>query len=117
MDMRKETGCALIWHIVQTTPENGREEMHFVGTKGELLNALEYALKGYLMAYEEDTEYFTFMEDEATVLAVARTKKGINPAQTATVRAVNVLALNPLFVTTKEEYKKNQAEDREYDLL
>lgn len=68
------------------------------------------------MAYEEDTEYFTFMEDKDTVLAVARTKKGVSPSQTVTVRAVNVMALNPLFITTKEEYEKDQAEDRETNL-
>ena len=99
-----------VWYILQNTDEDGYQERYFEGTKDELLKNLEWTCRGFVRGRKDDIEFSCIEKDDKHIYAGAKTKEGVEPKSSMVLSAVDVTAMIPLCVITKEEYERNDEE-------
>ena len=102
-----------VWHVMLDAEDLGKSEYRFVGTKEDLLKNLEWTCKGFVRG--KDIVY-SYLDKGHEIIAFATGKNKDKKTHSMNLYAVEVTALPDLYITTKEEYEHNQAEDRMYGL-
>lgn len=103
-----------VWHVIMDAEDLSETEFRFIGTKEHLVEDLEWTCKGFVQGKEEDVIY-SCLEKEHEIIAFASCTDEHGKLHSMNLDAVEVTALPKLFVTTKEDYELDQAEDRMWE--